>query len=253
MLYKFIPVNNDLNKAKAFANTLDPNYISKVQRIKQKEFYIPTIDAVQKLQKEGWMINGVDEQRNKKTRKITHNYVQMTHPDFAVKNSKGKDEAYSSITIKNSCSGDQPLQMSLGAFRMVCSNGLVRFDEHAESEKIKHIEVNYRDLDRFVHSLNNKAQDVIAQLNTWKEKDMTFEQMRDLAYNAAKLRFNETDEDFNPDALLRVNRVEDEGNDVWTVFNRIQENLTHDVKDKQTDIWLNQQLYDLAGRELVLA
>ena len=253
MQYKFIPVNNDLNKAKAFANTLDPNYISKVQRIKQKEFYIPTIDAVQKLQKEGWMINGVDEQRNKKTRKITHNYVQMTHPDFAVKNSKGKDEAYSSITIKNSCSGDQPLQMSLGAFRMVCSNGLVRFDEHAESEKIKHIEVNYRDLDRFVHSLNNKAQDVIAQLNTWKEKDMTFEQMRDLAYNAAKLRFNETDEDFNPDALLRVNRAEDEGNDVWTVFNRIQENLTHDVKDKQTDIWLNQQLYDLAGRELVLA
>jgi hypothetical protein len=253
MKYKFIPVNNDLNKAKAFANTLDPDYIKKTQRIKQKEFYIPTIEVVQKLQKEGWMINGVDEQRNKKTRKITNNYVQMTHPDFAVKNSKGKDEAYSSVTISNSCSGDKPLQMSLGAFRMVCSNGLVRFDEHAESEKIKHIEVNYRDLDRFVYNLNNKAQDVIAQLNTWKEKDMTFEQMRELAYNAAKLRFNETDENFNPDALLRVNRAEDEGNDVWTVFNRIQENLTHDVKDKQSDIWLNQQLYDLAGRELVLA
>ena len=66
-------------------------------------------------------------------------------------------------------------------------------------------------------------------------------------------QYDETDEKFNPNALLRVNRVEDEGNDVWTVFNRIQENLTHDVKDKQTDIWLNQQLYDLAGRELVLA
>ncbi len=253
MKYKFIPVNNDLNKAVAFANTLDSNYIKKTQRIKQTEFYIPTIDVVQKLQNEGWMINGVDEQRNNKTRKITNNYVQMTHPDFAVKNSKGKDEAYSSITIKNSCSGNQPLQMSLGAFRMVCSNGLVRFDEHAESEKIKHTEINYRDLDRFVHSLNNKAQDVIAQLNTWKQKDMTLEQMRTLAYNAAKLRYSEDDENFNPDALLQVNRVEDEGDDVWTVFNRIQENLTHDVSDKQTDIWLNQQLYDLAGRELVLA
>jgi len=253
MKYKFIPVNNDLNKAVAFANTLDSNYIKKTQRIKQTEFYIPNIDVVQKLQNEGSMINGVDEQRNNKTRKITNNYVQMTHPDFAVKNSKGKDEAYSSITIKNSCSGNQPLQMSLGAFRMVCSNGLVRFDEHAESEKIKHTEINYRDLDRFVHSLNNKAQDVIAQLNTWKEKDMTLEQMRTLAYNAAKLRYSEDDENFNPDALLQVNRVEDEGDDVWTVFNRIQENLTHDVSDKQTDIWLNQQLYDLAGRELVLA
>ena len=253
MKYKFIPVNNDLNKAKAFANTLDPNYISKVQRIKQKEFYIPTIDVVQKLQKEGWMINGVDEQRNKKSRKITNNYVQMTHPDFAIKNKQGKDEAYSSITISNSCSGNQPLQMSLGAYRMVCSNGLVRFDEHAETEKIKHIEINYRDLDRFVHSMNDKAQEVIAQLNTWKQQNLTAEQIKKFAYNAAKLRFNETDEDFNPDALLQVNRVEDEDNDVWTVFNRIQENLTHDVKDKQTDIWLNQQLFDLAGRELAYA
>jgi hypothetical protein len=253
MQYKFIPVNNNLDKALAFANTLDPNYISKVQKIKQKEFYIPTIDVVQKLQKEGWMINGVDEQRNKNSRKITHNYVQMTHPDFAVKNKQGKDEAYSSITLKNSCSGNQPLQMSLGAYRMVCSNGLVRFDKHAEAEKIKHIEINYKDLDRFVNSMNDKAQNTIAELNKWKQQDMTIEQMRDFAYNAAKLRFDETDEKFDPSALLRVNRVEDEDNDVWTVFNRIQENLTHDVRDKQADIWLNQQLFDLAGRELAIA
>jgi hypothetical protein len=253
MKHKFIPVNNDLNKAVAFAHTLDPNYIKNNQRMKQKEFYIPTIDVIQKLQKEGWLINGVDEHLNKKTRKITNNYVQMTHPDFSVKNSKGKDEAYSSVTISNSCSGDQPLQMSLGAYRMICSNGAIAFVEDAESEKVKHTEVNYRDLDRFVHNLNNKAQDVIADLNMWKQKNMTLEQMKKLAYNAARLRFNETDENFNPDALLQVNRVEDEGDDVWTVFNRIQENLTHDVRDKQTDIWLNQQLYDLAGRELTLA
>jgi hypothetical protein len=253
MHYKFIPVNNDLNKAVAFAHTLDPNYIKNNQRMKQKEFYIPTIDVVQKLQNEGWLINGVDEQLNKKTRKITNNYVQMTHPDFAVKNKQGKDEAYSSITISNSCSGNQPLSMSLGAYRMVCSNGHIRFDENAEHEKIKHTEINYRDLDRFVHSMNDKAQKLITELNMWKQQDMTIEQMRKLAYNAAKLRYSEGDENFKPIDLLRVLRAEDEGNDVWTVFNRIQENLTHDVKDKQTDIWLNQQLYDLAGRELVLS
>jgi hypothetical protein len=253
MHYKFIPVNNDLNKAVAFAHTLDPNYIKNNQRMKQKEFYIPTIDVVQKLQNEGWLINGVDEQLNKKTRKITNNYVQMTHPDFAVKNKQGKDEAYSSITISNSCSGNQPLSMSLGAYRMVCSNGHIRFDENAEHEKIKHTEINYRDLDRFVHNMNDKAQKLITELNMWKQQDMTIEQMRKLAYNAAKLRYSEGDENFKPIDLLRVLRAEDEGNDMWTVFNRIQENLTHDVKDKQTDIWLNQQLFDLAGNELVLA
>lgn len=253
MNYKFIPVNNDINKAIAFANTLDPNYIKNTQRIKQKEFYIPTIDVVQKLQKEGWLINGVDEQRNRKTRKIINNYVQMTHPDLAVKNNKGKDEAYSSVTIQNSCSGNQPLQMSVGAYRMVCSNGLIRFDEHAESEKIKHTEINYRDLDRFICSLNVKSQNIINQLNSWKQQNLTFEQMHKLAFNATKLRYSENDGKFNPNILLKVNRVEDAGNDVWTVFNRIQENLTADVKDKQLDIWLNKQLFEITNKELVLA
>jgi hypothetical protein len=46
--------------------------------------------------------------------------------------------------------------------------------------------------------------------------------------------------------LFAVNRVEDEGNDVWTVFNRIQENLTHDITNMKEDIKLNQQLFALA-------
>jgi hypothetical protein len=251
MKYKFISVNNDLNKAIAFANTLDSNYIKDTQRIKQKEFYIPTIDVVQKLQNNGWLINGVDEQLDKNSRKIINNYVHMIHPDFAIKNNKGEDEAFSSVTISNSCSGNQPLQMSLGAYRMVCENGAISYDEHAKNTKIKHNEANHRNIDYFINTLNDKAQGVINKLNTWKQQNMTVDQMQDLARKAAKLRYNEDDEQVDFNALLRVNRVEDEYDDVWTVFNRIQENLTYDVKDKQTDIWLNQQLYNLVDKELI--
>ncbi len=42
-------------------------------------------------------------------------------------------------------------------------------------------------------------------------------------------------------------------NDVWTVFNRIQENLTHDVKNKEEDIKLNKQLFNLVNAEMVYA
>jgi hypothetical protein len=243
MKYKFIPVNNNLDKARAFANSLDNNFITNVQKIKQKEFYIPTLDVVQKLQNEGWKIQGVDEVRAK-NRKIVNNYVQMQHPDFAVKNSKGKDEAYTSITISNSCNGNKPLQMSLGMFRQVCTNGLVRFDQHAETEKIKHIEVNARDLDRFVVSMNGKADKLLTEVNEMKYKGLSIEDMRKLAREAASLRYSNLD-DINIDDLFAVNRVEDESNDLWTVFNRIQENLTHDVKNMNEDIRLNQQLFSL--------
>ena len=243
MRNKFIPVDNDLNKAIAFANTLDNNNIRNVQRIKQKEFYIPTLDVITKLQDEGWRISGVAEQRGK-NRKITSNYVQLQHPDFAVQNNKGKDEAFTSITLSNSCNGSRPLQMSLGLFRQVCTNGLIRFDQHAETEKIKHIEVNARDLDRFVISMNGKADKLLTEVNEMKHKGLSIEDMRKLAREAASLRYTNLDE-INIDDLFAVNRVEDESNDLWTVFNRIQENLTHDVKNMNEDIRLNQQLFSL--------
>ena len=243
MKNKFIPVDNDLKKAIAFANTLDSNNIRNVQRIKQKEFYIPTLDLVTKLQDEGWRLSGVAEQRGK-NRKISNNYVQLQHPDFAIQNKQGKDEAFTSITIKNSCNGAQPLQMSLGMFRQVCSNGLVGFDQHAETERIKHIAVNASNLDRFVISMNSKVNKLLTEVNEMKHKGLSIEDMRKLALEAAKLRYNNLD-DVNIDDLLAINRVEDESNDLWTVFNRIQENLTHDVTNMNEDIKLNQQLFSL--------
>lgn len=246
MKYKFIPVDNDINKAIAFANSLDVNNIRNVQKIKTKEFYIPTLDVITKLQHEGWQLKGVDEQRGK-NRKISSNYVQMQHPDFAVKNSKGKDEAYTSITISNSCNGNKPLQMSLGMFRQVCTNGLVAFDQHAEAENIKHIEINYMNLDRFIISVTNKTGKLLNEVNEMKHKGLSIEDMRKLATEAARLRYNDLD-DINIDDLLTVNRVEDESNDLWTVFNRIQENLTHDVSNMNEDIRLNKQLFSLANQ-----
>jgi hypothetical protein len=243
MKNKFIQVDNDLTKAIAFANSLDNNNIINVQKIKQKEFYIPTLDLVTKLQDEGWQLKGVAEHRSK-NRKISNNYIQMQHPDFAVQNKQGKNEAFTSITLSNSSNGAQPLQMSLGMYRQVCSNGMVTFDQHAESQNIKHTEINYRDLDRFVSSMNSKANKLITEVNEMKHRGLSIEDIRKLAVEAASLRYTDL-EDINIDDLFAVNRVEDESDDLWTVFNRIQENLTHDITNMKEDIKLNQQLFKL--------
>jgi hypothetical protein len=245
MKYKFIPVDDSINKAIAFANTLDVNNIKNVQKIKQKPFYIETLDAIKMLQNEGWQLKGVAEQRGK-NRKISSHYAQLHHPDFAVLNKHGKTEALASITLSNSCTGVQPLNMDLGAFRLVCSNGAVRFDRAAESN-IKHTEVNYRDLPQIIAKMNNKAIILAEEISSMKRKQLSVDDMKKFAFEAARLRFDDTTE-MNVEDLLRINRIEDEGNDVWTVFNRIQENLTADVKNLNADILLNQQLFALADQ-----
>jgi hypothetical protein len=243
MRYKFIPVDNNIDKAIAFANTLDSNNIKNVQRIKQKPFYIDTLDVIQQLQNEGWILKGVAEQRGK-NRKISSNYAQLHHPDFSVLNNKGKTEALASITVSNSCNGNQPLEMNLGAFRLVCSNGAVRFDKAAES-KIKHTEINYKQLPQLITNLNNKALILADEINNMKLKQLSTDDIRKFAFNAASLRFDDMSE-VNIEDIIRVNRIEDEGNDVWTVFNRIQESLTADISNFNQDIRVNQQLFSLA-------
>jgi hypothetical protein len=85
------------------------------------------------------------------------------------------------------------------------------------------------------------------EINEMKRKQLSFEDMQKFAFEAARLRFDDTS-DVDINKLLKVNRIEDEGNDVWTVFNRLQENLTADVKNFDKDIFLNQKLFELADQ-----
>lgn len=244
MKYKFIPVNNDLEKAKAFANSLDIDFIKNNQKIKTKPFYIETLEAVRMLQDYGWKLEGVAEQRNR-NRKIDSNYVQLLHPDFSLLNKNGKKDVISSITISNSCDGKKPLEIHLGAFRLVCSNGLLKKDT-VEEHKIKHIEVNYLNLNKFILNMNSKTQLMLNEIKSLKERNLTSEEIRNFAFEAAKLRYSKEElEEFDINSLLTVNREEDKGNDVWTVFNRIQESLTCDISNLETDININKKLYSL--------
>ena len=246
MKYKFIPVDNNLEKAVAFANTLDVNNIKNVQKIKQKPFYIDTLDVIKQLQGEGWELKGVAESRLS-NKKVGFNYAQLQHPDFNITNSNGKIEALASITIQNSCSGAKPLDMSLGAFRLVCSNGLVRMD-NAEHTKIKHTEINYNKLPQLITELNNKSIILADEIDRMRNTNMSIDDIKKFAYNAAKLRFgNEVKED-HVNELLRVNRIEDEGTDAWKVFNRIQENLTMNVRDMRQDFKLNKELFSMVDK-----
>lgn len=243
MKYKYIPVDNNLTKAEAFAHTLNNDFILNNQKIKQKDFYIETVDVIKQFQNEGWILKGVAEDKGK-NRKIISNYAQLHHPDFSILNSSGKTEALASMTISNSCNGSKPISMDLGAFRLVCSNGMISKTTIAES-KLKHTEVNYTNLPTFISNLNNKAQILSQEISNLKNTNLTQRQMQDFAFRAAQARYTDLT---NVDVmgLLKVNRREDEGTDAWSVLNRLQESLTHNISLFSDDVKVNQELFSMA-------
>jgi hydroxymethylpyrimidine pyrophosphatase-like HAD family hydrolase len=139
--------------------------------------------------------------------------------------------------------------MDLGIYRQVCSNGAIAFDQHGEKTQIKHTEINANNLQKFIQSVNNKTNKVLESFGILQNKNMTVEEARKFAYKAAQLRYTEDQiSDITINDLLSINRIEDESNDLWTVFNRVQENLTADVSNFKTDIILNQKLFSLADQ-----
>ena len=255
MKNSFIPVNNNIDKMLAFAPSLSQSY-RQSQLIKSVPNYIETADVVNDLQKEGWKISGVCENRNKKTNKISDNYVKLYHPDLTMKNNQGQTECLSNVYLTNSTTGNTALQVHHGLFRLVCSNGAVRGIKE-EVGNIPHTEKGIRDYQFTISNINTIAKQSLSYFDSFKNRILTSKQISNLAIDALKLRFKKS-QNVNSQQLLNVHREEDKGDDLWTVFNRIQENLTKSnmmvdangrlltgTTSVKQDIAVNQKLYNL--------
>lgn len=253
MKNSFIPVNNDFNKAMAFAPSLTQEFRDK-NMIKQKPHYIETVNVIEGLQDQGWEIHSVCEQRGS-NRKVSNHFVKLKHPDFTLSNKNSK-EGIANILLSNSCNGNSPLDLFLGVYRLVCSNGLVQKTPYFE-HSLKHNKSNIERVPQILAGVNDATQRVLHGFEKLKHKELSLDEMMKLANQASKLRFQSNEIDIAQ--LLNVNRSADKGNDLWSVYNRIQENLTrrnllvdkqgrllpgieHDVR---TDTRVNQELFRL--------
>jgi len=101
-------------------------------------------------------------------------------------------------------------------------------------------------------------------MNTFKKKKLRTEQIYEFAKKAAAIRFGADQLEniaINYSALVTPTRPEDKGDDLWSVFNVVQEKLVHGmfeyisgtklrkarkIKNFKQDLNLNAKLYELA-------
>lgn len=255
MKNSFIPVNNNIDKAIAFAPSLTKSFRDK-SMIKQKDHYIETLDIAQGLQNQGWHISSVCEQRGK-NRKVASHFLKLEHPDFTLRKNDSK-EGIANILLSNSCNGNAPLDLFLGVYRQVCSNGLIQKTPYFE-HTLRHTPNTIKQIPQILAGVNKATEKVLEKFSNLKRRTLSLEEISGLANRAARLRFEKDQIDVNQ--LLQVNRPEDEGNDLWTVYNRIQENLTQPnrlfdrngyvlsgVNGVRNDVKINQDLFELVEK-----
>jgi uncharacterized protein YajQ (UPF0234 family) len=130
--------------------------------------------------------------------------------------------------------------------------------------KIRHMGYNFEELQNTIKSMVEKLPLTVESLNKFREVELNQEQALEFAKKALECRFDETEMtriDVDLNDLLTAKRKEDQGSDLWSIYNVIQEKLVHGefsykagvktrkarkIKNFNKDLELNEKLYDLA-------
>jgi hypothetical protein len=127
--------------------------------------------------------------------------------------------------INNSHNGMSQLAVSAGLHRLVCSNGLTIPTALAESFKVRHQKFNLDDVKRLTESFAGYLPKIEGSVNRMMDREMTMDEKIDFVRKSADIRFNKQKvlNEMEIVGLLTPNRKEDEGDDLWTTFNVVQE------------------------------
>ena len=221
MLRSDLPLSDDQIRRVAPSIFADGKHQSRSERYT----YIPTIDVLRGLRNEGFQPFMVCQTRvrDQGKREYTKHMLRLRHADQL-----NGDEA-NEIVLLNSHDGTSSYQMLAGMLRFVCQNGIVA------GGNITDIRVPHKG--NIVQNVINGAFDVLdgfdlirEQMDGMRAVTLDRDEQHAFARSALALRYDPTDADapapITENQLLNVRRFEDRRDDLWTVFNRVQENLT---------------------------
>ena len=213
-------------------------------RTSEKYTHIPTDKVIEDMAMLGWGVVDTKQVKSRVGKGYQKHLVVFRNDDLIIEG-EGGDNVIPQILLTNSHDGKNAFTFTAGLFRMVCENGLVISTKEFENLKIRHMGYDFE------------------TLRTTINTELNMKQMMDFAKKAIEVRFGDDVKNmkFDYKEILSSTRKEDEGNDLWSVFNRVQEKLIHGdfnyevgvktrkarkIKNFQQDIVINSKLFDLA-------
>ena len=234
------PLSDDQIRAVAPSIFADAPHGSRSERYA----YIPTATVLTKLRQEGFEPFMVCQTRvrNEDRREYTKHLIRMRHAS-QINGSEANE-----IILLNSHDGTSSYQMLAGMFRFVCHNGLVCGDTAADI-RVPHkgdvagqvIEGAYEVLQGFGQVRQSRDAMRAITLDTGEAEI--------LARSALALKYGDPDKPapVTESQLLVPRRFDDRKPDLWSAFNRIQENMIKGGLSARTALGRRQRPREVQG------
>jgi len=227
--------------------------------------HIPTTKVINDMRTLGWDVVDAKQvaARTSSTRGVQKHLVVFRNPDVVINGNDG-DTVFPQILLTNSHDGKNAFTFTAGLFRMVCENGLVISETQFEDVKMRHMGYSFEELQVQIREMVEKLPLTVESMNKMKSIDLEQEKAVDFAKKALGTRFTKDElKRIKIDVVELLNPVRDEdlGNDLWSIFNVVQEKIiegdfeysignkvrkARQIKNFKQDQKINKELFSLA-------
>jgi hypothetical protein len=239
------------------------------REVSSKYVFANTKTVVEDLSELGWLPTGAGQRSMKKSMTEPSIYsphmVKFSNPEIYIEGKDG-DTSFPQIILTNRHDGLGSFRFMAGLYRLVCSNGLIIATQQFASYSIPHKGYTFNELRQMVQERVKALPEQLEVMNTMKQTTLKAAQKRQLAMEGILIRngidpsviVEDRKYEFDPQMIkdiLTPERSSDEGNDLWTTFNVIQEKLVKggfkvggrrtakSIKSFEKDIMVNSQLF----------
>ena len=235
--------------------------------VSDKYTHIPTDRIIEDMKLLGWgVVDAKEVKARKNSTKGFQKHLLVFRNDDVVINGDDGDTVFPQILLTNSHDGKNSFTFTAGLFRMVCENGLVVSTTEFENMKIRHMGYDFETLQETIKMMVEKLPLTVESMNKLRQTEMEEKQILEFARKALDVRFGENKTNtqhikVDLKEFVTPTRQEDYGNDLWSVFNVVQEKIIEGdfeytfgskvrkarrIKNFKQDLELNAKLYDLA-------
>jgi len=210
----------------------------------QRYTYVDTARLLAGLRQEGFMpVSAVQSRcRSADKQPFTKHLIRFMRGEINV-DAVDVDDIIPQVCLKNSHDGSSAYELSLGGFRVRCKNGLMVSEGTFEEIKVPHKGDVIGRIIEGAFEVIGAAEKVQDHVKDWRALTLQPTEQVAFARSALMLRFDGDENKVTAGQILEPKRYEDRGADLWSTFNRVQENV---IRGGQR--YVNPSYRDDAGR-----
>jgi hypothetical protein len=199
------------------------------RRTSERYSFLSTEEIIKPLRQEGWQIVGVNTTGSRHPdatladRSFARHMVVLAHARDLEKYNYSK--VCPRVILTNSHDGASACRLQAGLFRTACANGLVIADGVIQSRVIRHSRTTIDQAVLAAIYLQEQSERSLERVEAFSARELDYSEQVAFAANAIGIRYGSEEVAARPHDVLAARREEDKGNDLWRVFNRVQENI----------------------------